>query len=237
MRGWLVVPLLVVAAPAHARHSGPQPLAASLEVGAAQLSLAGRVFGGSGHAANFDGSGEPSPATTTLRVTGSQLAPGTIIVADIRLHVSFLLPGHVALGGVFGGVWGDLGRGLQRVDGAVIGSTVSGVVLGGELATAWAFGPLSLRAGFVVGYRSVDVPILSFALEPCGRGGRCYPSLGTNEVLVEPRVSVALTFYRGLGIGAYAGGDLAPGGGWSAGAMLSGHSDLWDARAQALPVR
>jgi hypothetical protein len=73
--------------------------------------------------------------------------------------------------------------------------------------------------------------VTSFAKVPCGKGGRCYPTLSDDEFFFEPRATVAVHL-RSITVGAYAGGDLTGGMGWSAGGVVGIALPDWLARAQ-----
>ncbi len=219
----------VVAASQHCRgRCKPAPLAAEVQLGATQVSLADRVLSGSGVPAGLDGGG----MTPTLRLsaTGRTLGLDKPVVVSWQIHYLWLTPWHLALGGLIGGVDGDVGR-VASLGGQSLGSTLQGLVIGPELAAVLARGPLEVRAGFAFGYRSVGLPVTSFAKVPCGKGGRCYPTISDDQAFFEPRVVVAL--HTGLlTFGAYAGGDLTGGGGWSTGGVVGIALPEWHARAQ-----
>ena len=213
---------------------GPAPLAAELTVGALQMSLSDRSFAGSGQAAGPDGKGVgPSIA---LAADGRTLGVVAPVVVQWQVHYLWLTPWHLALGGTFGGVDGSADRAQpDKLGGQTIGSSLSGVVVGPEIAAVFAHGPLELRAGIAAGYRSIGLPVTSFAKVSCGKGGRCYPTLDDNEFFFEPRATVAVHL-RSITIGAYAGGDLTGGMGWSAGGVVGIALPDWLARAEVRPA-
>lgn len=238
MRGF-VAALLVALTSAQAgasRHCrgrcGPAPLAAEVTVGALQMSLSDRSFSGSGRPAGVDG----QPIAPSLRLTGDGRTLGVVtpVVVEWQAHYLWLTPWHLALGGTFGGVDGNADRAQpQRFGGQTLGGSLSGLVIGPEVAAVFAVGPLELRAGIAAGYRSIGLPVTSFAEVPCGKGGRCHPTLSDDEFFFEPRATVAVHL-GAITIGAYAGGDLTGGMGWSAGGLAGIALPDWRARA-AIP--
>jgi hypothetical protein len=239
MRGGPILALFVLVSPAHARHlqaCGPAPpIEVSVEIGAAQVGLGGRLFRGSGQPAHSDGGSAPAANPVTLSVNGSLFTPDDPVVLDFRLHAAYVLPYHVTIGGVLGGIQADAVRPRLVGNGWPVGSTLSGLIVGGELGTAWRIQRLLVRGGMLVGYRSVELPLTGFVSHSCGRGGRCYPSLRSDEVLAEPRLALAIVLAGRFELGGYAGADLAPGGGWAAGAFLGAHTGAWDTRAAVRP--
>lgn len=212
----------------------PVPLLAELSVGALQLSLADRTFTGSGRPAGLDGNAiGPS---MTLAADGRTLGAIKPVVSLWQVHYLWLTPWHLALGGVLGGVVGDTGRGgATVVDGQTIDSSLTGSLFGPEIDTVLAHGPLELRAGVTFGYRNLGMPITSFAKVSCGKGGRCYPTASDDQFFFEPRVSVGVDL-GSVQIGGYAGGDLLPTSGWSAGGYLAVALPEWRSRAQVRPI-
>ena len=229
----LLLVSLLLPAGASATHSrryrGPAPLAAALTVGALQMTLSDRTFSGSGQPAGIDG----QALGPTLRLTGDGHTLGVVtpVVVQWQVHYLWLTPWHVAFGGTFGGVDGSADRAQpQRFGGQTIGGSLSGLVVGPEVAAVVDIGPLELRAGIAAGYRSVGLPVTSFAKVSCGKGGRCYPTLDDDEFFFEPRAVVAVHM-GALTIGAYAGGDLTAGMGWSAGGLIGLAMPQWLERA------
>ena len=211
------------------------PIAAEVTVGALQMSLSDRSFSGSGQPAGIDG----QPLGPSLRLSGDGRALGIVapVVVQWQVHYLWLTPWHLALGGTFGGVDGNADQAQpQRYGGQTLGSSLSGLIVGPEIAAVFAVGPLELRAGIAAGYRSVGLPVLSFAEVPCGKGGRCHPTLGDDEFFFEPRATVAVHL-RSVTIGAYAGGNLTGGMGWSAGGLVGVALPDWRARAGAAVAR
>jgi hypothetical protein len=228
--------VLATSAAAHAsRHCrgrcGPAPLAAELTVGALQMTLADRSFSGSGQPAGLDANAlGPS---LRLAADGKTLGLNAPVVVQWQIHYLWLTPWHVAFGGTFGGVDGNADRGQPRLDGQSIGNSLSGMLVGPEIAAVAAHGPFEVRVGMAAGYRSAGLPVTSFVKVPCGKGGRCYPTLSDDEFFLEPRAVVAVHL-RGLTLGAYAGGDLTGGMGWSAGALAGIALPDWRARAEVV---
>jgi hypothetical protein len=227
---------LAVAGPAQATHRcrgrcGPAPLAAELTVGALQMSLGDRSFSGSGQPAGSDG----TAIAPSLRLAADGRTLGLVapVVVQWQIHYLWLTPWHLALGGTFGGIDGNADRAQPRLGGQTIGSSLSGIVIGPEVAVVVAHGPIELRAGVAAGYRSAGLPITSFVKVPCGKGGRCYPSISDDEFFLEPRATVAVHL-RTITIGAYAGGDLTGGMGWSAGGLVGIALPDWLTRAEVL---
>jgi hypothetical protein len=237
VRGWCAALVLVWSTVAAASHHGcrggkcpPAPLAAELTVGALQMSLSDRSFSGSGQPAGPDGTA--IGPTQGLATDGRTLGLVKPVVTQWQLHYLWLTPWHLALGGLFGGIDGNADRAQpDKLGGQTIGSSISGLLVGPEIAVVVAHGPVELRAGIAGGYRSAGVPVTSFAKVPCGKGGRCYPTLGDDEFFLEPRATVAVHL-RVVTIGAYAGGDLTGGMGWSAGGLVGLALPDWLARAE-----
>ncbi|HEX9101128.1 MAG TPA: hypothetical protein VF997_02935 [Polyangia bacterium] len=228
--------VIVGAANAEAAHHGcrgrcrPVPLAAEVSIGALQMTLGDRSFAGSGQPAGPDG--KPLGPSLALAANGRTLGLEAPVVVQWQFHYLWLTPWHVALGGTFGGIEGNADRAQpSQLGGQTIGSSLAGLMIGPEVAAVAARGPVELRVGIAAGYRTAGVPVLSFAKVPCGKGGRCYPTLGDDEFFLEPRATIALRF-RVTTIGVYAGGDLTGGMGWSAGALLGLALPEWSARAE-----
>ncbi len=234
MRAWWAALALLVCAPAaEARrgcgdHCPPIPLEFELSIGATAIAPEDHVFSGSGEPAGSDG--KAIGPRMTLRSDGHALNLGRPVVALAQFHYAWLTPWHLYLGGSFGFFDGDSGRGGATVAGQTIGPGISGFQVGPELGTVVARGPLEIRAGVAFGYRSIEVPISSFVRVPC-KGGTCAPQLSDDEFFFEPRVAAGLR-WRAFLIGAYAGGDLMPGGGWSAGGFAAVTVPDWVKRAE-----
>jgi len=228
--------LVLVSSQASASHRcrgrcGPVPLAAELTVGALQMTLSDRSFSGSGQPAGVDG--KAIGPTLQLAGDGRTLGLTAPVVVAWQFHYLWLTPWHLALGGTFGGVDGSADHAQpERFGGQTLGSSLSGIVIGPEVAAVVDVGPLELRAGIAAGYRSVGLPVTSFAKVSCGKGGRCYPTLGDDEFFFEPRAVVAVHLGT-ITIGGYAGGDLTGGMGWSAGGLAGIALPDWRARAAA----
>ena len=76
----------------------------------------------------------------------------------------------------------------------------------------------------------------SFVEVPCGKGGRCHPTLGDDEFFFEPRATVAVHM-RSITIGVATSGDDSTGGmGWSAGGLAGIAPPEWRARADVSPA-
>jgi hypothetical protein len=211
------VSALIVAGPARAQRfcgDGSPAVQASVDVGAAELTI-----------------GELTFTRRTLRASGHELGAARLIAGDLRARVTWLLPFHVGVGFAFGGVLGDLGRGAT-VGGWSASAALRGFVIGPELSTAWRRGPLVVRAGLLVGYRALDVPLLSSPSGDCAGGGPCRAALESGALFVEPRLALAFALARGVELGGYAGADVGPGGGWAAGGYLGAHTLGWNARAE-----
>ena len=206
------------------------PLAAELSVGALQLGLSDRSFSGSGQPVT---DGQPAGQPLTLSGDGRTLGLRAPVVAAYQFHFLWLMPWHVAFGGTVGGLAGNADGKQPRLDGQTLGNGLSGLIVGPEVAVVFAVGRLELRGSIAGGYRSVGLPVTSFAMVPCGKGGRCYPTVSDNEFFLEPRATVALHFGM-VTVGAYAGGDLTGAMGWTAGGMVGLAFPDWRARAQVL---
>ncbi len=237
---WLVVVVLGWSAMAGASHRGRPcvrrdgsrcvvPLAAELSVGALQMQLSDRGFSGSGQPAGPDG--KAVGPSLGLGADGRTLGLTAPVVTAWQLHYLWLTPWHVAFGGTFGGIDGSADGIAARVNGQSIGSSLSGVIVGPEIAVVFAHGPLELRGSIAGGYRSVGVPVTSFVKVSCGKGGFCYPTLGDDEFFLEPRATVAVHI-KSFTIGAYAGGDLTGGMGWTAGGLVGLALPDWLERAR-----
>lgn len=231
------VVVLVPARPARASsrcrgRCGPAPILVELSIGATELHLTDRSFAGSGVPAGLDGRAI-GPATT-LRADGRTLGLRQPLVAQWQLHLLWLTPWHLAVGGLIGGTSGDAGGPLRRLDGQTVDPTIGGATVGPEIAAVFGHGPLELRAGFAFGYRSIELPVTSFVEVSCGKGGRCHPTVSDAEPFFEPRVAVGLHL-GSIELGGYAGGDLGPGGGWSAGGFVALATPDWRSRAALRP--
>ena len=240
MRGWFAAFVLVWSSAAAASHHcrgrcGPTPLAAEVTVGALQMSLSDRSFSGSGQPAGVDG--KAIGPTQSLAADGSALGVVKPVVVQWQVHYLWLTPWHLALGGTFGGLDGSADRAQpDQLGGQRIGSSLSGLLVGPELAVVGAHGPVELRASVAAGYRSVGLPVTSFVKVPCGKGGRCYPTVGDDQFFFEPRMTVAVHL-RSVTLGVYAGGDLTGGMGWSAGGLVGLALPAWRARAEVVHPR
>ena len=242
MRGWVVAAFVLAwSAGAKATHRARTchgqrcvvPIAAELTVGALQMSLPDRSFSGSGQVAGPDGNPLGGAGAPSLRLSadGRTLGLTAPVVVAWQVHYLWLTPWHLALGGTFGGLDGSADGVQAQLAGQRIGSSLSGMLVGPEVAAVLAHGPLELRGSIAAGYRSIGLPVTSFAKVPCGKGGRCYPALSDDEFFLEPRATVAIHL-RSITIGAYAGGDLTGGMGWSAGGLLGLALPDWLARAE-----
>jgi hypothetical protein len=205
------------------------PLAAELTVGALQLQLSDRGFSGSGQPVGGDG--KPVGPSLGIGADGRTLGLTAPVVVAWQAHYLWLTPWHFAFGGTFGGIDGNANGVAARVGGQTIGSSISGMLIGPEIAVVFAHGPFELRGSIAGGYRSVGVPITSFAKVSCGKGGYCYPTLGDDEFFLEPRATIAVHL-RSITLGAYAGGDLTGGMGWTAGGLVGLALPDWIERAQ-----
>lgn len=242
MRGWSVAAFVLawsaVAGASHRGHScrGRRclvPLAAEVTVGALSMSLSDRSFSGSGQPAGLDGNalGGPNAPSLRLAADGHALGLTAPVVVAWQVHYLWLTPWHLALGGTFGGLDGDADGAQPQLGGQRIGASLSGMLLGPEVAAVFAHGPLELRASIAAGYRNVGLPVTTFVRIPCGKGGRCYPTLSDDEFFLEPRATVVVHL-RTITIGAYAGGDLTGGMGWTAGGVVGIALPDWLARAE-----
>lgn len=213
----------------------PTPLAAELTVGALQMSLSDRSFSGSGQPAGPDG--KPVGPSLALGAAGRSLGLVQPVVVQWQVHYLWLTPWHLAFGGTFGGLDGSADRPQpERLGGQTLGSSLSGLMVGPEVAVVVAHGPVELRVGAAAGYRTIGLPVTSFAKVSCGKGGHCYPTLGDDEFFFEPRVTLAVHL-RSITIGGYAGGDLTGGMGWSAGGLVGLALPDWIARAAVVHPR
>lgn len=205
------------------------PLAAELTVGALQMQLSDRGFSGTGQPAGVDG--KAIGPTVRLGADGRTLGLTAPVVVAWQLHYLWLTPWHLAFGGTFGGIDGSADGMQPRIGGQAIGGSLSGMLVGPEVAVVFAHGPLELRASIAGGYRSVGLPVTSFVKVSCGKGGYCYPTLDDDEFFLEPRATVAM-HWKSFTIGAYAGGDLTGGMGWTAGGLIGIALPDWVERAQ-----
>jgi len=105
---------------------------------------------------------------------------------------------------------------------------LTGFYVGPELATVWSLKFFDLRAGVSLGYRSYSFPLDGFDPVPCGKNGtsRCRPAISSTGFFLRPVLALG-GHTHGVSFGGYAGGDVMPGGGWSAGAYIGIESDTW----------
>lgn len=219
---------LAFASPAHAtgRTTGDGPALElwSIELGAAQVHTASAPFDGSGHYAD----GSQGRFTGTGRQIGA-LSPWFVTYG---VHPMAMVTRHVALGVLFEmGSGGADGPRDAYATQARISSSLSFLRVGGDLTTVWGAGPFELRVGVGAGARVVSAPILSFEPTPC-KGGRCYPTASEAQLYVQPRVSVSYVASRMFTAGVYAGVDVLPDFGFSAGAFLAVHLPSWSRDSQ-----
>ena len=239
MRGWWIAVVVVAwSAVAGATRRGYTchgqrcvvPLAAEVTVGALQMQLSDRAFSGSGQPAGPDG--KALGPSLRLGDDGRALGLTAPVVVAWQLHYLWLTPWHFAFGGTFGGLDGNADGAQPRLGGQSLGGSLTGALFGPELAVVFAHGPLELRGSIAAGYRTIGLPITSFVKVPCGKGGYCYPTLGDDEFFLEPRATVAVHFASSITVGAYAGGDLTGGMGWTAGGLVGIALPDWRARAE-----
>lgn len=202
---------------------GPSPpISVTLTVGAMETRTSSLRFTGTPRRY-----GQPE----TVSATGAQLGLTRPVVADVALHLDGDAH-HVAFGGVFGIMLG--GRGGTPMPGvpASRDGTLTGFYVGPELATVWSVRFFDVRAGVSLGYRSYSFPIIGFDTEPCGKNqaSRCAPSVTNTGFFLRPVLALG-GHTHGVSFGAYAGGDVMPGGGWSAGTYVGIDSDTWRTQA------
>ena len=162
-------------------HACIVPLAAELSVGALQLGLSDRSFSGSGQPV-IDG--QPAGQPLTLSGDGRTLGLRAPVVAAYQFHFLWLMPWHVALGGTVRRARRQRRRASSRGStGRRSATALSGLIVGPEVAVVFAVGPLELRGSIAGGYRSVGLPVTSFAMVSCGKGGRCYPTRQRQRIL------------------------------------------------------
>jgi hypothetical protein len=215
-----------LAAPArasHRRYSGPMPpFRFELTLGAAQRSVGGELFSGSGHVPGV-------PDAQALVGRGDALGFAKPILFQASLHVLYGLR-HFAFGGEVSGFWGGSDRPGSAQLTSLVGRSLSGYNAGPEIRTMWQRDWLEVSGVVALGYESLGVPITGFEKVSCGKGGRCYPTADASRFFLEPRAVVTIHL-RSFILGAYGGGDVLPGGGFSAGGFIGLATEEWRKRA------
>ncbi|HZS37333.1 MAG TPA: hypothetical protein VFF06_10915 [Polyangia bacterium] len=218
--------LAALCAPArasHRGHGGPfPPIRIDLTIGATQRATENQVFSGSGH---YPGSSD----SLSLAGYGRELGLSRPILTQVQLHMLYGLR-HFGFGVVMGGLWGNADHAPTRYAG-LIGGSLNGFEVGPELRTMWSHDWFEVSASLAGGYETLGVPIIAFEKVSCGKGGRCYPTASADRFFLEPRVT--FTFHAGaFAFGGYGGGDVLPGGGFSAGGFLGVAPEAWRKRGE-----
>jgi hypothetical protein len=219
-----------LAAPAAARgrrcHGDCAPLGATVEVslGVAELSLANQTF--SDAFTPVDANHHPLPAET-VSVRGRNLGALHPCVLVYEAHPSFMWIPHFALGAKLGVLFGNLGKPVAASDGALVNPDGAvGLVVGPEAQTVFSHGPFELRGGLALGVREEWLAIPNRIVR-C-KNGYCPANISAGQFFLEPRVSVAVSL-GAFRIGAYAGDDVMPTGGWSTGGFMALRIGDWRA--------
>jgi hypothetical protein len=191
--------------------------------GVDQLSLARETFAGT--ITPLDGNGQPGRAET-IAVTGRNVGAVHPQALVGEVHIFRMDIPHLALGIKLGILGGDFGKAVETTSGAVVDAhSAHGMSFAPEARVIFSRGPVELRGGVSAGWRELwlDVPN---RFVHC-KGGRCTASVSTDELFIEPRVSVAVNLPL-VSIGGYAGGDIMPTGGWVAGGLVALRFAEWD---------
>jgi hypothetical protein len=218
LSGLLLLLSFGAAAEAHAgrRRSGPGlPLTAYFTLGVASIDPNRFLFDASVHKG-----GIPDRLSFPGRELGYARPTKTI---DAAVHILGCIH-HVVFGQVVGMLFDGRRTSPLLTDDVPSSGTMGGYYTGPEVGTAWSRSNFDFRATASFGYRSYNVPLTGFDLVPCGKAGYCEPTLGNDGFFFRPVVTAGFHWRSVVG-GAYAGGDVMPGGGWVAGAYF-GISDI-----------
>jgi hypothetical protein len=220
----LMAALLAGPSSASRRHGTPlkTPISVLLTVGAQEARVAGLRFSGTPRL-----NGTPLPP---IDLHGNQIGLSRPVLLDTALHIDGDFH-HVALGATFGLLSCGRTAGLVTQPADRTGS-LSGFYFGPEVATVWSIRNFDVRAGMALGYRGYSFPLTGFDWVPCGKNGasRCQPSISTDGFFLRPTLSMG-GHYRSVSFGVYGGGDVMPGGGWSAGTYIGIENQMWRDRA------
>ena len=197
------------------------PISVLVTVGAQEARVSGLRFSGTPTLG-----GRPIP----VDLHGAQLGLGRPTLVDTALHIDGDFH-HVALGATFGLLLCGRTQGPAAMVANRSGS-LTGYYVGPELGTVWTVKNFDVRAGVALGYRSYEFPLTGFDPIRCGKNGAsvCEPSISASGFFLKPTLTMG-GHYRAFSFGVYGGGDVMPGGGWSAGGYLGIENQLWHDKA------
>jgi hypothetical protein len=214
--------LCVLASPAAATRYYPA-MHFELGVGLVERSLGGDLFSAAGRT--------PAGVDQSLSVTGRALGVDKPRFLDATLHYMIEPISHLAVGLAIGGMF-DVGQAGVRGDPGWFGRARAGAHHAPQVGYVQAIGDhVELHAGIASGWERIGVPVVGFESHPC-KGGRCYPTADVDRAFVELRAT-AIVNLRGFNLGAYAGGDVLPSGGFCAGGFVGFSSSSWPPRRRA----
>jgi hypothetical protein len=192
-----------------------------VSAGASVAALGGAVFSAAGSAGG---------RSETVAVHGASIGLDHVELATVGVHFLVGVAPHVAIGVSGAVLWsnGVLGGGIGA---SQLGGDLSGLAAGPELSTLWHFKRLELRGSVAFGGRTLWLPAVGLDSVSCGSRkfpwARCDVRASTSALFLEPRLGVGILLLPVLSFGAYAGGNVMPSGGWSAGAFVAGSTSGW----------
>jgi hypothetical protein len=191
-----------------------------------QLSLGGTFFDGAGTPRGSRGRESFHHAGSELGLRRPVMWSGELSVSYLRRYFAIGLAGFVAGNPSGADATPAPSNGLAASQVSPSGLLAYGG--GVDLAAAAPLGPVDVRAGALFGLRGFSLPMSGFEQTTCTRKGRTYACDETAttsvEMVLQPRVRIAVSASGGVFVGAMVGLDVTGGAGPIAGLFVGLHT-------------